>query len=238
MSNQASSNADQQTTANGKKSYPQQYTDWYSFRADTPPTEQLSDTPAKNSSRQRIPNATRFHPSDAPKSTQEWYEKLESHNRDMEKDYRVDIELSERVIYEMKLEVMKILGKQLEVGGSLTSIGTRQIFRLDLSEVGLPASAVGFCLYAHLYDEATTAYEARTPRRYHTTSPGTNRPYWPFRDSDANLPPFNRVADNLINFYPNVTESSLQSVLQRLSQQGLPTRVGGYRPTNTELLSK
>jgi len=231
-----SSNFDQQTTVDGD-SIVQSFTTWHQHKSDAPPNEQLSDTPAKNTFGARKPNATLIQPRDAPEHYNR-FQKLDSHNRDNAWKYRSEIDLSKRAIHEMKLDMMEALGTQLEVGNSLISIGTREIFRLDLGKIGLPTCAVGFCLYVHLYDEATTAYEAGTPNRVWTTSPGTNRPYWPFRNSDSNLPSFNRVADNLISFHSNVTESSLQSLLQRLSQGALPTRVGGYRPTNTDLPSK
>jgi|GEM_PF-5050579 len=222
---------------------PKPFTDWGHEEHDTSiPTDEA--TLAMGNRTDFYPQSTETDSSDNPSSgaptakRRGLYHRIRKHNRDTWWAYRVDVNLSAKADHEMKLDMMDALGSQLEVGESLTWMGTRQIFRLDLTEVGLPTCAVGFCLYVHLYDEATSAYEARTPKRHWTNSPGTNRPYWPFRDSDANLPPFNRVAGNLISYYSNVTESSLQSVLQKLVQGGLPTREGGCRPTNTELLSK
>lgn len=236
MSNETISDGDGQMLADGY-SINQPFFEWHSHESHIPPNEQRSDTRVRNAFGSKKPNATLIYPKDVPEDY-ERFSKLDSQNRDNAWEYRTDVNLSQRAIYEMKRKMMDALGTQLEVGKSLISVGTRQIFRLDLSEIGLPTCAVGFCLYAHLYNEETSAYENHTPKRHWITSPGTNRPYWPFRDSNANLSPFNRVADDLIDFYSNVTEKSLQGVLQRLNQGGLPTKVGGYRPTNAELLLK
>jgi len=215
----------------------QPFTEWHSHESGAPLDDQLSDTPVTSAFGRRIPNATKIDTEDASKHNYRRFNTLSSHNRDNKWEYRSDVNLSKRAIYEMKLNMMMALGRQLEVGGALISAGTRQIFRVDVGEVGLPTSAVGFCLYAHLYDQATSAYEARTLRRYNTTSPGTKRPYWPFRDPDKNHPSFNRVADNLIDFHQNVSEGSLQSVLQKLAQGGLPAKGGRHQPRSVDLPS-
>lgn len=164
------------------------------------------------------------------------WEKMKRYHHRVEPTDRSYLNLSGRATIELKLHTMAALGHQLEVGQWLISKATHELFNLDLSETGYPVGIVGFCLYVHLYDEATSDYAARTQRRHNAPSPGTDRPYWPARDAKHNDDSFQRVADDLTSFH-SLTESNLLSILQKQIQGGLPTDLDSYQPSNSDLAS-
>ena len=152
--------------------------------------------------------------------------------------YQENIDLSSRGDRELKLESTKALGSQLEMTKHMINKVITELFSVDVPKTGHPTVVVGFCLYVHLFNKATEQYEDRTQALYWESSPGKGAIFYPSPDKPDNDDAFQRVADSFIDFYSDVTQRVLQSILQRLSQGGLPEKREESQPTVEELVSK
>lgn len=184
--------------------------------------------------RARTPNATLFEPEDAFNNKK--IKRLHNIQLDNEWRHHENIDLSKRATQDLKIKEMAALGQQLGLGWRQIYSATRRMFNLDLATAGHPVGAVGFCVYCNQFDEATSEYEKNTQMMYQEGNPGDAKPYWPHRPPEKNDDRFQHVAENLMNFHPKVTESSLQSILQKLATGGIGDKVGGYQPANSGIL--
>lgn len=185
--------------------------------------------------RTRTSNETLFYPEDIWEKWEK-FERLRDINAGNEWRHHANINLSRKAIHEMKIEMMTAMGHQLELDWHQIYSAKRRMFDLDLADAGHPVAAIGFCVYCHHHDEATSEYERNTQMMYQKGHPGDAKPYWPHRPPEKNDDRFQHVAENLMSFHPNVTESSLQSILQKLAAGGIGHKVGGYQPANSEIL--
>lgn len=219
------------------------FTDWRNFEGKAGATNPPSDATITAAARRRKGNRTMFYPNQAPSvphagtSKRRRMLRLNKHNRDLVW-YRADVNLSAGADVDITIHMMRALGDQLEMNMRLVYRAISRLFSIDVPETGHPTAAIGFCLYVDLFNEATEAYENRTQPLYWKPSPGKGAVYYPSPDKDDNDRAFERVADSLIDFYPNVTTRVLQSILQRLQTNSLPTRSGeSTKPMVGEILN-
>lgn len=225
-------------------SIPFTYTDWSnsdgSVERNSPPTgATIVSVP-----RRKKGNQTQFRPHEAPHSPYpkslifQRLRRQDKHNRDIWWAYRDDVDLSAGADFDLKIHMMQALGTQLAMDPGLVYKATSKLFKIDVPETGYPTAVVGFCLYVNLFNEAAEAYENRTQPLYWSRSPGKGAMYYPSPDKEDNDEAFQRVADNLIAFYPNVTTRVLQSILQKLQTDSLPSRLGkSTTPMKQEILT-
>jgi len=214
---------------------PRKFTEWHNYDSKTPDIEtESSDTESDALPRVlRTENETLFRPREAPKSKRRRMYRLKHHQLDITTD-RVDVEQASKADIDIKLHLMIALGRQLEMPQPVIWRAIRLLFTIDNRLEGLPSDALGFCIYAHLINNETEEYERHTPRLYNQPSPGKTPIYWP-RRPEGNCRHFQRVADHLCSSRRNVTESVIQSLLQRLQSGGLQRGESNFVPTKSKV---
>lgn len=218
---------------------PHKFTEWHNYNSETPDIETESPETESDALPRvlRTENETLFRPWEAPKPKRRRMRRLKHHQLDLIKD-RADVEQAPRADIDIKLYLMIALGGQLEMPPPIIWRATRLLFSIDNRREGLPSDVLGFCIYAHLINHETEMYEERTPRLWNQSSPGKGPIYWPGRSPDMNCRHFQRVADHLCSSHRNVTESVIQSLLQRLQSGGLQQGESNYVPTESKVRRK
>jgi hypothetical protein len=215
---------------------PRKFTDWHNYDSETLDIETESpETDSDALSRVlRTENETLFRPWEASKHRRRLMRRLKNHQLDLNK-YRVDVNQPSKIDIDIKFHSMLALGAQLEMSPRMIWRATRMLFTIDNRREGLPSDVLGFCIYAHIINHETEEYEKRTHRLWNESSPGEGPVYWPGRPAEMNCRHFERVANHLCSSHPNVTESVVQSLLQRLQNGGVQQGESNYVPAENEV---
>lgn len=152
-----------------------------------------------------------YNPDNESQGKKDWYECLDSHNRDNYWKYREEVNISRDYDQQLKLKAALGIADQLGLSERHKQIVIEQLFEIDGRRFGQRNEAVIFCLCAIVMNKEAKRY-------------GDENIYHPSRNDSNNDHEFVRVQDQLITAFSTITESRLRSIYAKLSQGQPPLK--------------
>jgi hypothetical protein len=143
---------------------------------------------------------------------QEFFRRLDNHNRDVHWKNRTDVNISRSLIFQYKRTLALAITGKLGLSSFLKQKVLRNLLQIDLQRLGMRTEVVAFCLAAQvLNDEVNDRY-------------GKDAVYHPQRNSENNDERFAKLHAELIDSAGIVSESYIQSAYAKLNQGDPDTR--------------
>jgi len=139
------------------------------------------------------------------------YERMRDHNRDAWSYYRSDVDMSANVDKAFKIHLIGAVGTQV----GLTPLQQQRLFRRFM-ELDIPRATGRSELNAFLLSAIVANTEAKAS--------GRENVYHPQRNPENNDPDFQRLAEALMDRFPELTEATITSVYNKLAYGNVPTR--------------
>jgi len=145
------------------------------------------------------------------KNGQLFWERLDSHNRDTWWKYRTDSEMSQSLDEDFKCSLLLAFASELGMTSFQTHRAFRQFMRLDLPRATGRTELNSFLICSIVINQEAKKFDS-------------NKVYHPQQPAESKDPSFQRLEEALVDRFARVTESSLTSVYNKLSQGDPPTR--------------
>lgn len=140
-----------------------------------------------------------------------FYERLDSHNRDTWWEYRADAETWRNLDNPFKQHVIDAFGLQLGMNSYQKQQAFTWLMKLDLPRMGVNSELIAFVICAIVTNKSAESY-------------GDDNIYHPQRAPRNNDPHFQQLEDVLIRRFSRITKSAITSVYNKLTNGDPPTR--------------
>lgn len=205
------------TTTTDKSSVQPQAPSTPSFTDWRPASEREPTEEEERKARERtleIGNETEINYEKAPTGQEDYYERLDLHNRDCYWKHRDEIDMPASLDNDYKKHILDSIANKLELTPLQHQKAFARLFELDLPQFGYRIDAVAFCLCGIVLKEEVA-------ERY-----GDDAPYHPQRNAESNPDNFALVESQLIEEDGATTKRYIQKVWGKLLHGDPPTRSG------------
>lgn len=185
------------------------FTDWQPS-GEKEPTEEQERKARKRTL--EMGNETEIHYPKAPDGQEDYYERLDLHNRDCYWKFRDEVDVSRDCDNQYKSHVLHSLAGELGLSRFQREKAMRRLFELNLPRFGMRTDVIAFCLCGIILKEEAN-------ERY-----GDDAPYNPHRASENNPDSFVRIESRLIEADGPTTKKYIQKVWGKLQYGVPPTR--------------
>jgi hypothetical protein len=139
------------------------------------------------------------------------HDRLDSHNRDNQWKYRVDVDVANSVDTQFKRKTLLAFAHQVSLSPLQRQMALDRFLALDLPRCGLQMELVAFCVCAVILNEDAKSYFNK------------KIPYYPTKKPSDNHPEFAALQTRLIDQWGTITKSQITSAYEKIRQGSLPT---------------